>query len=722
MLTDAVLLDISQAQRQIDQLEAELRRLSQPVRVPVDIDVDQGIDELRRDVQGADAGFGELNAELAETDRELDRVRNSADRAGRELETTGRRGIASFNGMAVAAGAFGVAIAAAVGIRAFAGFANDAIQSASSFEEALSKTRVVFGGFSDDIEAFARTGPQALGLANREALAFTSTFGNLFVALGLSQEAAADLSPAIVQLGSDLASFNDLNVADALEKLRSGLVGEAEPLRALGVNINESLVQAKALELGLVGVNGEVSEAAKVQARYALILEQTTTAQGDFARTADGVANTQRTLSGLWEDAQVVLGQALLPAYQQLLDILPGLITQVADLAPSFAALGVSLANAAEDSAPFLAFLLDVARALPGVASAFGDIFTGDFLQAIDNLAVARLQTGFINDLREGVDPALALANALAELNRQTQSRPEDFKKFSDQFIAIANLDPKRAAELGQQLRRTGLDAGFSAPQVQFLREQLSALTAEAEGFSRRTPGGSNLPGSDPQTAADITAAAAATALLGEQLRQFPSDLGLTDPIDKLDVFAGALSAANDALQTEAGEIQDNLEAFFADINQTLANQVAFQTNLNILRQRGLFNLADLFQGLGPEGGGQLLADAVTDPAAAAEEEARLKAHAEAMAIAEFSAFDAQLKAAITGYDPTPVVIPLVFGEFPTFAAPGTVGGIPVFTGGGGGDTNIYFNGVTPDELPSTAERAVQIINSGVNQSRTGPS
>ena len=103
MLTDAVLLDISQAQRQIDQLETELRRLSQPVRVPVDIDVNQGIDELRRDVQGADSGFGELNSELAETDRELDRIRTSADRTGRELETTGRRGVSSFNGLSVAA-------------------------------------------------------------------------------------------------------------------------------------------------------------------------------------------------------------------------------------------------------------------------------------------------------------------------------------------------------------------------------------------------------------------------------------------------------------------------------------------------------------------------------------------------------------------------------------------------------------------------------------------
>ena len=282
MLTDAVLLDISQAERQIDQLETELRRLSQPVRVPVDIDVDQGIDELRRDVQGADSGFGELNSELAETDRELDRIRTSADRTGRELETTGRRGVSSFNGLSVAAGAFGVALAAAVGVRAFIGFADDAIGVASDLEESLSKTNVVFGALSKNVQNFATNAPQALGLSTAAALEATSTFGNLFVALGLTQAEAADLSPEIVQLAADLASFNDIEVGDAIEKLRSGLVGEAEPLRVLGVNINEATTKAKAFELGLVGANGVVSEAAKVQARYALILEQTGTAAGGF--------------------------------------------------------------------------------------------------------------------------------------------------------------------------------------------------------------------------------------------------------------------------------------------------------------------------------------------------------------------------------------------------------------------------------------------------------
>jgi len=48
-------------------------------------------------------------------------------------------------------------------------------------------------------------------------------------------------------------------------------------------------------------------------------MEQTKLAQGDYARTADGTANTMKTLSAQFEDAKVAIGQALMPAFSLLL-------------------------------------------------------------------------------------------------------------------------------------------------------------------------------------------------------------------------------------------------------------------------------------------------------------------------------------------------------------------------------------------------------------------
>ena len=55
-----------------------------------------------------------------------------------------------------------------------------------------------------------------------------------------------DSPTSLRPLAADLASFNNIDPTEALDKLRSGLVGEAEPLRSVGVLLNEAAVQAKA--------------------------------------------------------------------------------------------------------------------------------------------------------------------------------------------------------------------------------------------------------------------------------------------------------------------------------------------------------------------------------------------------------------------------------------------------------------------------------------------
>jgi hypothetical protein len=94
---------------------------------------------------------------------------------------------------------------------------------------------------------------------------------------------------------------------------------------------------AKAMETGMKVVSDlsdEMTPAIKAQAAYAIIMEQTKLAQGDFARTADGAANKQRILTAQFQDALVVLGQQLLPIGQQFLAWLSGVIAQFAALSP----------------------------------------------------------------------------------------------------------------------------------------------------------------------------------------------------------------------------------------------------------------------------------------------------------------------------------------------------------------------------------------------------
>lgn len=244
----------------------------------------------------------------------IDRIRDKFQK----LQKQGASGIIT----GIAAGA---TVAALGEIQQAAGqvvdFVGHAIQEASNLNETINKSSVVFGQSAGDIKAWGEQAATSMGLSENAAIGAASTIGNLLLSTGTAPEKIAPMSKSIVQLASDLASFNNISTDDALAKLQSGLVGQERPLRELGVAISAASVDAEALALGFKKINGQFTEGEKVQARYSLIFKQTTTAQGDFARTSDQLANSQRIVSAEWDDAVAHLGQALIPAVTSLAHI-----------------------------------------------------------------------------------------------------------------------------------------------------------------------------------------------------------------------------------------------------------------------------------------------------------------------------------------------------------------------------------------------------------------
>jgi len=205
------------------------------------------------------------------------------------------------------------------------------VQAASDLEEAQNKVGVIFGESGDAILAWSEDSAKAMGMSRRMALEAAGGFGVLFDSMEPAK--AAEMSQEMVGLAADIASINNLNPEEALTALRAGLVGETEPLRRVGILLNAAAVEAKAMEMGLADANGEVSEAAKVKARYALIMEQSTKQQGDFARTAEGAANQERILKAQLEDTAAVAGGALKDSYTSLLAALSPVLEATAEFA-----------------------------------------------------------------------------------------------------------------------------------------------------------------------------------------------------------------------------------------------------------------------------------------------------------------------------------------------------------------------------------------------------
>jgi hypothetical protein len=220
-------------------------------------------------------------------------VRESVLRQERQLtqlRTATSRGVLG----AVTGRGVGIGIAGIVGGISLAQALKAGFDDAVNFGEQVNKSKIVFGQFADTVFDFAARAPSELGATKATVIAAAGNFGNLFKTIGLGQDVFTPMSTNLVKLATDLASFNNTPIDEVFAAMKSGLVGESEPLRNLGIDVSDARLKIEAMSLGIYNGVGVLTQAQKAQAAYSAIIKQTTDASGDFARTQDQGANAIR--------------------------------------------------------------------------------------------------------------------------------------------------------------------------------------------------------------------------------------------------------------------------------------------------------------------------------------------------------------------------------------------------------------------------------------------
>lgn len=332
-------------------------------------------------------------------------------------------------------------------------------QGASAVNEQIAGGTVVFREQAKEVETWSRGLASSFGIAQRTALTFSNNFGSMFVGLGIARDEAADMSRTLIELSADLASFKDIagGPEEVLERLRSGLAGEAEPLRNLGIFLNEAAVGAKAMELGIAGAGDKLTEAQKIQARYALILEQSSLAQGDFARTSDSLANSQRTAAAEAENAKNAFGQGVVGPMTAATKAIGGTVRALGELSPEIASTVGTIATIGAATAVGVGGLALLAggavKAKAALAGAEGGL--NNFGRAARGLGVAGGAAAGLFALQGLLDAVQTSASeAAAEMERVSDAKlVETFKDLApkDEFFDKL-LD---AVQLGRGLRDT---------------------------------------------------------------------------------------------------------------------------------------------------------------------------------------------------------------------------------------------------------------------------
>ena len=179
-------------------------------------------------------------------------------------------------------------------VKAIVGFGKSCIDLGSDLTEVQNVVDVTFGTMNKQVDKFAKGAIKQFGLSETAAKRYTSTMGSMLKSMGLTTEQAYDMSTTMTGLTGDMASFYNLDAETAFEKIRSGISGETEPLKQLGINMSVANLEAYALAQGITTSYNSMTQAEQAMLRYNYLLDATADAQGDFARTSGGCGPTRR--------------------------------------------------------------------------------------------------------------------------------------------------------------------------------------------------------------------------------------------------------------------------------------------------------------------------------------------------------------------------------------------------------------------------------------------
>ena len=245
-----------------------------------------------------------------------------------------------------------------------------AVSSASDLEETQSKVAVVFGDSASEVEDWGKTTLKQYGLAEGTALEMASLFGDMATGMGVSQGEASTLSTNLVGLAGDLASFKNIS-ADVTETALAGVfTGETESLKKLGIIMTQTNLEQYALSKGMTKSMDDMTEAEKIQLRYAFVTDRSKNAIGDFANTSDSTANQTRIMTESFKETSAELGKQLLPIVNKVLSKIIDLIAWFNGMDESQKKIVLTILGVLAVLGPLLMFVGSILGAITAITGA----------------------------------------------------------------------------------------------------------------------------------------------------------------------------------------------------------------------------------------------------------------------------------------------------------------------------------------------------------------
>ena len=243
------------------------------------------------------------------------------------------------------------------GIRSLFNWGKEAIEFASDLTEVQNVVENSFGTQgTKNVEEFAETANKSFGMTELTAKKVAARYQAMGNAMGITAgqvaqatqniaknlnadlyddtgEAMGAMSINLTKLAADMASFYNVEQDTAAEALNAVYTGQTRPLRQYGLDLTQATLEEWAHKQGIEGKISAMTQAEKTMLRYQYVMAQTSTIQGDFARTSDTWANQVRMLKQNLQALGGVVGTTLINAFKPLIAWLNTAISTVTSFA-----------------------------------------------------------------------------------------------------------------------------------------------------------------------------------------------------------------------------------------------------------------------------------------------------------------------------------------------------------------------------------------------------
>lgn len=207
------------------------------------------------------------------------------------------------------------------------------------------KTQTIFGDMTSDVEEWALANERTFGLGSGTIQGYLNNIADITQGMGMAKDASLEMAKGAMELGAQLANWNDIGADQAMSDLQSAITGSTKAVEKYGIKLNDNVLSQTAMNMGLGDSFSALDEATKAQVRYQAIIDASGNAI-EFWNEGNRSSSFYLTeMKEQFGNVCEVIGGWFLPIYQEATKLMADGAAQVAILVSNLES-GLNEANA----------------------------------------------------------------------------------------------------------------------------------------------------------------------------------------------------------------------------------------------------------------------------------------------------------------------------------------------------------------------------------------